>query len=77
MADGDARVGAEQVDGPERALGGGDQRVGMGRVRDVARDADAPDALRDLLGARAVEVGDDDTARALGGEAQRQRAPDP
>jgi hypothetical protein len=62
----DPGVGEEQIDGPERLLGGVDQRDVAGFRADVGSDADRPGQLgADRVGA--VEVAQDD-ACALGVE---------
>ena len=76
-ADGDARVGAVEVDGAEGLLGGGDQDVGVARVGDVAADRDRVVQVGGDVGrAFLVEIGDDDALGAVVGEAVGERATD-
>ena len=74
----DAGVRAEQVDRPELRLGAVHQRVDLGAVGHVAPGGDrrGADLPGHALGSRGVDVGDDHAARAVLGEAPRERAPD-
>jgi hypothetical protein len=76
--DGDARVCAEEVDGPEGVLCARDGLVHLCLVRGVAADAQRarPDVGRDSARAIFVEVGEHDAARSVLGEPPRERAPD-
>ena len=61
----DAGVGAEEIDAAELLFGRADEFLDVGFLRDVRLERDAADGLRDLFGASAVEVGDDDAACAF------------
>ncbi len=75
-----AGVGAPQVDRADLALHPVDERGhgrGVGHVQPGAERGRAGQLAGDAAGAGLVEVGDDDGARALPREPQRQRPPDP
>ena len=61
----DARIRAEQIDGAELLFGFVDDAENITLLADIAGERRAADGVRDRLGPRAVEIGNDDLGCAL------------
>jgi hypothetical protein len=73
----DARIGAEQINGPGAACRFGNEVLNVGLFADIAGHCESADGLRYGFGAGGVAVGYDDRLGALLVESLDERATDP